>query len=143
MVMYSAYMVLVVSFVLVIVLHAWFVRRLNHARERAHAVKDDYNRLRKEVAEAAETVDELDRGKDSNGTTLQTLKREIEEIREKIRTFLEEHPELKQEFGAPDKAIIVEMDKEEPEKDESVEAGGEEDRATEATGTAGDAIPKD
>ena len=143
MVMYSAYMVLVVSFVLVIVLHAWFVRRLNHARDQARAVKDEYTRLRQEVAELAEAVDELERGKGSNATTLQVLEREIEEIRDKIKSFLEEHPDLKQEFGTPDKATAIEMDREEPEKDESIEEGGEKNRATETNGAAGDATRKD
>jgi len=139
MVMYSAYMVLVVSFVLVIVLHAWFVRRLNRARDQAHAVKDNYTRLHTEVIELAETVDELERGKGSNATTLQVLEREIEEFREKIKSFLEEHPELKIEFGEADRTAAVEEDGDPAEREEPGEQRGEEAGEAEGPGAAGEA----
>ena len=143
MFMYSAYMVLVVSFVLVIVLHAWFVRRLTRYHERAHAVKEDSDRLHAEVAELAETVDELSRGKDSNATTLQVLEREIEEIQEKIRSFLEEHPDLKPEFGAADKGVAIEKDGDPSAMEESGEPREEEAGEAERPDTAGDAARKD
>ena len=131
MVMYSAYMVLVICFVLVIVLNAWFVRRLNGLGDKVHTAKEDGDRQRKELTELTEAIDELNRGKDSNAVSTQVLAREIEEIQEKIKLFLEEHPGLKEEFGEPEQAAAVDED---PDEEEEILENG--DPADEETQTA-------
>ncbi len=97
--MYPAYIALIVIFILVIVLQAWFVRRLSNLHDQAQGAKSEYNRLRSEMMELSETVGELSRGRDSNEITLKTLEREIEDAKVKIRDFLEEHEELRGQFG--------------------------------------------
>jgi hypothetical protein len=96
---YWACTALVASFTSVILLHAWFVRRLTGYRERLHTVRDEYGRLHAEVATEAQAVADLGRGKESNALSITALEREIEELRTRVRTFLTEHPELGQEFG--------------------------------------------
>ncbi|MEW6753280.1 MAG: hypothetical protein AB1505_20210 [Candidatus Latescibacterota bacterium] len=99
MFMYSAYMALVVTFVLVIVLHAWFVRRIARLRDQARALREDCERTRQELAELTQVVSELDHGKDSNAVSIVALDREIQDVRARIRAFLSEHPELQGEYG--------------------------------------------
>ena len=91
--MYPAYIALVVSFVLVIVLHAWFVRRLASFYERAQASRSQYGKLRTEMLSLAEEVGELERGMDSNDITIRTLEREIEELEEKLKAGVSEEEE--------------------------------------------------
>ena len=98
--MYTAYIALVVCFVLVIILHAWFVRRLSTLRDRARAGESECRRLRMEAEEVAETVAELNRGRNSNQVSIVALEREIEGTQALIREFLEAHEDLREEFGS-------------------------------------------
>ena len=51
--MYIAYLALVVCFVMVIVLHAWCVRRLASCYDRLQANKMQYKKLRMEASRRA------------------------------------------------------------------------------------------
>jgi len=117
--MYTAYIALIVSFILVIVLNAWFVRRLTALHEQGRERKSEYQKLHAEMVEMTEAVGELDRGKDSNATSIQVLKREIEDTKIKIREFLAEHQELENEFGM--------LEEEEEEQMEEGKTEAEED----------------
>ena len=124
--MYPAYIALVVCFVLVIVLHAWFVRRLSALKEQARADELEYHKLRMEMIALSESVSELDRGRDSNQVSILALEREIEEIKGMIREFLKSHEDLREEFGLPEEAgepaPQAEVRKEEGEEGEGREA---------------------
>lgn len=104
MFVYTAYMALIVCFILVIVLHAWFVRRLTGHRDRLRAVREEHGRLHAELTEASQAVADLGRGRESNTLSIAALEREIEELQTRVRTFLTEHPELHEEFGRPTSA---------------------------------------
>ncbi len=96
--MYPAYIALIIVFNIVILLQAWFVRRLSRLRDQAHDAKTEYHKLHSEVVELSEMVNELSRGKESNEVSQQTLKREIEDIEGMIQNFLEEHEELREQY---------------------------------------------
>jgi len=123
--MYTAYIALIVSFILVIVLHAWFVRRLTGLHDEVRERKSEYQKLHAETVELAESVGELDRGKDSNATSIQALEREIEDTKIKMREFLAEHQELGEEFGVAKEEEDAEME-EEVEVEEATAPAGED-----------------
>jgi CHASE3 domain sensor protein len=123
MVNYSAYMALVVGVILVIVAHAWFVRRLSRWRDRSRQVRETFQRLHAETLELAETVDELERGKESNAVSIQTLERESEEIEVRIREFLSDHPELQKEFSGRKNARGTEKKGRDRDETPAAEAG--------------------
>jgi|APSaa5957512622_1039677.scaffolds.fasta_scaffold32287_2 uncharacterized protein (DUF342 family) len=124
--MYTAYIALIISFILVIVLHAWFVRRLTGLHEQVRECKSEYQKLHAETMELAESVGELDRGKDSNATSIQALEREIEDTKIKIREFLAENQELEGEFGVSGKEEDVETEGEEEEMEEAAASTGDD-----------------
>lgn len=99
MFIYWACTALVASFTSVILLHAWFVRRLTSNRERLRATREEHGRLHAEVAAAAQAVADLGRGKESNTLSIAALEREIVGLYERSVAFLAEHPELQEEFG--------------------------------------------
>jgi uncharacterized protein (DUF342 family) len=133
--MYTAYIALIISFILVIVLNAWFVRRLTGLHEEVRECKNEYQKLHAETVELAESVGELDRGKDSNVTSIQALEHEIEDTKLKIREFLAEHQELGGEFGVPDEEEDGEVEEKEGEGED---AEAEEEEIEEAAAPAGD-----
>jgi len=88
--MYPAYIALVVSFVLVIVLHAWCVRRLAYLYNRMQASRTQHTKIRTEAISLAKEVGELELGVDSNEVSIQALEREIEELEEKLKAGVPE-----------------------------------------------------
>jgi len=82
--MYPAYLALVVSFVLVILLHAWCVRRLAYLFNKMQASQAQHKKVRTEAISLAEEVGGLERGIDSNEISIQSLEREIKELQEKL-----------------------------------------------------------
>ena len=87
---YTAYIALVVSFTLAIVLHGWFVHRLASLYERTRTSKSQYGKHRSEMISLVEEVDELERGTVSNGIAIQNLEREREELEEKLKAGVSE-----------------------------------------------------
>ena len=95
----AIYIALIIGFVLVIVLQAWFVRRVSTLKERARDTKNLWQRLRNEATELAQRSAEMKRGISNNVASTEHIRAEIEATKSSIRSFLEEHEELREEFS--------------------------------------------
>jgi cell division protein FtsB len=84
---YAPQIALVVAFLMVIVLHAWFTRRMLSLRDRALAARAEYGKLRGEVVALAQEVGEFKQGLESNAVAIKALEAEIEEWQKKIAVF--------------------------------------------------------
>lgn len=81
---YVPQMALVVSFLCVIVLHAWFTRRMVRLRDETVAEHKEYERLRSDVLEISEEVVEFKRGMETNEVATKALEKEIEDWQRKV-----------------------------------------------------------
>ena len=87
----SPLILLVFGLVLVILLQAWFVRRISQLTARHKERKGTYGRLRVEAAELAEEVSGLDRARESSVASVAGLERETQELQGRIDAFVAEH----------------------------------------------------
>ena len=90
MLSYAPQMALVASFLCVIVLHAWFTRRLIRLRDEALAERKEYERLRSDVLALSEEVVEFKRGMETNAVATKALEKEIEDWQRKIDSYVPE-----------------------------------------------------
>ncbi len=84
---YVSLSALVLAFLLVIILHAFFARRMMALRDRGVVAHGEYQRLRTQVAALAEEVGELQRGAEGNEAAIKGLETTIEELRQKIAGY--------------------------------------------------------
>lgn len=84
---YISLMILVVAFLLVIVLHAVFTRRMLALRDRALAAKSEYQKLRAKVSALAEEVNEMRQGVESNGAAAKNIEAAIEAKKQQIADY--------------------------------------------------------
>ena len=87
----SPLLILVFGFVFVILLQAWFVRRITQLTARHQERKAAHRKLGEEAAELADEVTGLDRANESNVASIAGLEREIQELQERIAAFTAEH----------------------------------------------------
>ncbi|MGY8825808.1 MAG: hypothetical protein ACKVJG_18040 [Candidatus Latescibacterota bacterium] len=84
---YTPLIALVSCFLCVIILHAWFSRRLVSLRDRATDAKSVYQRMHNDVATLLQEVAGMERGTDGNETVVKTLLVELPALRTKIENF--------------------------------------------------------
>lgn len=87
----SPLLIIVFGFVLLILLQAWFVRRITQLTARHQERKVSYRKLGAEVAELTEEVTGLDRASESNVASVAALERETQELQGRIDAFVAEH----------------------------------------------------
>lgn len=87
---YAPQMALVASFLCVIVLHAWFTRRIVRLRDEAIAEHKEYDRLRGDVLALSEEVVEFKRGMETNEVATKALEKEVEDWQRKIDGYAPE-----------------------------------------------------
>jgi len=87
MLSYAPQMGLVASFLCVIVLHAWFTRRIVRLRDEALAEYKEYGRLRNDVLALSEEVVEFKRGMETNEVATKSLEKEIEDWQRKMDSY--------------------------------------------------------
>ena len=87
----SPLILLVFGFVLLVLLQAWFVRRIAQLTTRHKERKDTHGKLRAQAAELGEEVASLDRAGESGATSITGLERETQELQERIDAFVAEH----------------------------------------------------
>ena len=95
----AVYGALVLAFVLIIVLQAWFVRRLTTMKNRLANARAEQRRLRATTAELADRAGDMQRGLSSNAAAIKGAEEEMAQLSNAARAFLAQHPELMQEFG--------------------------------------------
>ena len=88
---FSPLTVTVFGFVLLILLQAWFVRRITRLTASHRERQNTYRKLAAEAADLAEEVVGLDRARDANTASIAGLERETQELQERIDTFVAEH----------------------------------------------------
>ncbi len=87
---YVPQMALVVSFLCVIVLHAWFTRRIVRLRDAALAAHKEYEHLHSDVLALLEEVVEFKRGMENNSAAIKALGKEIEDWKRRIDSYTPE-----------------------------------------------------
>lgn len=84
---YVSLIALIVTFLLVIVLHAWFTRRMLALRERALASRSEYHKLHARVVALAEELGEMRQGIESNSAAVKTTEAAIEDMKQQIANY--------------------------------------------------------
>ena len=87
----SPLILLVFGLVLVVLLQAWFVRRITQLTTRHKERTGTCHKLRAEAAALAEQVAGLDRARESSVASVAGLERETQELQGRIDAFVAEH----------------------------------------------------
>ena len=90
---YVSMMALMVAYLVAIVLHALFVRRIVALRNGAAAARREYDQLQSLVTALAEEVGAFRGGIDTNSVAVRRLESEIEELHQQIKNYVPEEEE--------------------------------------------------
>ena len=97
----SPLLLLVFGFVLLVLLQAWFVRRITQLTARHKERQSTHRKLGTEAAELADEVAGLSRAGESGATSIAGLGREIEELQKRIDAFVADHETAAPKTAAP------------------------------------------